>query len=273
MLKRVILAILACSVFAAAGCDTVKPYVKSTKKLYKDYVNVDPTIDLTDPGISDPSINKLAALFAPVDERVEFLLRALSAQDLPPSREWCQSFMDSFPWLSGMAVMTESGTVSFKLPMFTIKQVDYAPLLELENLYKARKMGAYVATSELGAEIMVAKPLFVDNEYKGLLVASFDPGSLAKFSPEPGNLLMFIPGTPLWSGDDSGAAQALAGLNWKNLLKSDVSGEQSVGGTRYLWQSRFLAQVRLIYAVSAVTAPAKAAKPEPKPAPAAAPAP
>ncbi|KAF0233104.1 MAG: hypothetical protein FD177_1907 [Desulfovibrionaceae bacterium] len=181
--------------------------------------------------------------------------------------------MDSFPWLSGMAVVTESGVVSFKLPMFTIKQVDYAPLLELENLYKARKMGAYVAASELGAEIMVAKPLFVDNEYKGLLVASFDPGSLAKFSPEPGNLLMFIPGTTLWSGDDSGAAQALAQMNWKNLLKSDVAGEQAVGGTRYLWQSRYLAQVRLIYAVSAVTAPAKAAKPEPKPAPAAAPAP
>ena len=163
MLKRIFLAILACTMFAASGCDTVKPYWKSTKKMYKEYVNVDPNVDLTNTGNSDPSLIKLAEMFTPVDERLEFLLRALSAQDLPPSQEWCQAFMDSFPWLSGVAVVTNSGNVSFKLPMFTLKSVDYAPLLEFENLYKNRKMAAYVAASELGAEIMVGKPLFVDN--------------------------------------------------------------------------------------------------------------
>jgi hypothetical protein len=272
MFKRVFLALLACALFAAAGCDTVKPYWKGTKKFYKDYVNVDPTVDLKDTGISDPSLRKLANLFTPVDERLEYLMRALSAQDLPPDREWCQAFMDSFPWLTGVAILNESGSVNFRLPAFSIKQVDFSPMMEFESIYKARKMAAYVASSELGAEIMVAKPLYVDNEFKGLLVAHFDPGNLAKFSPEPGQLIMVAPGAPLWNGDDSAAAQALAQLNWKNILKSEVSGEQRIGGTRYLWQARFLAQARLIYAVSAVSAPAKDAKPEPAPQPAPAPA-
>lgn len=272
MVKRLFPALLVCALLAAAGCDTVKPYWKSTRKLYKEYVNVDPSIDLKDPGISDPSVRKLAELFTPVDERLEFLLRALSAQDLPPNPEWCQSFMDSFPWLTGMAVLTDSGMVTFKLPAYTIKPVDFAPLMEFEKLYKERKMAAYVATSELGAEILVAKPLFVDNDFKGLLVAHFDPGNLAKFSPQPAQLIMIAPGQPLWSGENASAAQALAQLNWKNILKSNVSGEENVGGTRYLWQSRFVAQTRLVYAVSAASAPAKAPKPEPQPAAAPAPA-
>ena len=273
MLKRIFLACLACALFAASGCDTIKPYWKSTKRYYKEYVNVDPSIDLKDPGISDPSVRKLANMFTPVDERLEYLVRALSAQDLPPDREWCQAFMDSFPWLTGMAVLTESGSVSFKLPMNAIKPVDFSPLMDFDKIYKSRKMAAYIAVTELGAEILVAKPLFVDNDFKGLLVAHFDPGNLAKFSPEPGKLIILAPGTSLWSGDDSSAAQALSKLNWKSLLKNDVSGEQRVGGTLYLWQSRFLAQERLIYAVQAASAPANAPKIEPQPAPAPKPAP
>lgn len=268
MLKRVFLALTACAVFASAGCDTVRPYMKSTKQFYKDYINVDPAIDLKNPGIDDPSVRKLAELFAPVDERLEFLLRSLSAQDLPPSPDWCQGLMDAFPWLSGMAVLTDSGTVTYKLPAYTLKPVDYAPLLELEKLYKARKMGAVVASSELGAEIMIAKPLFADNEYKGLLVAHFDPGNLAKFSPEPGKLLIVAPGAPLWNGDDAGAAQSLAQLKWKDIFKSNVSGEQRIGGALYLWQSRYVAQTRIVYAVAAVPPAAKAPKQEaPKPEP------
>jgi hypothetical protein len=273
MLKRVIPAMLACVLFAASGCDTVKPYWKGTKKMYKEYVNVDPSIDLKDPGDSDPSVRKLANLFTPVDERLEFLLRSLSAQDLPPDREWCQAFMDAFPWLSGMAVLTDTGLVSFKLPMYTIKPIDYAPLMEFDKLYKDRKMAASIAASELGSEVLVAKPLFVDNEFKGLLVASFDPGNLAKFSPEPGQLMIFAPGATLWNGDNAAASQALSQLNWKSIFKSNVAGEHTIGGTHYLWQSRFVAQARLIYAVSAAPAPAKPVKPAAQPAPAPAPAP
>ena len=269
MPKRFVPALLACALFITSGCDTVRPYVKSTKRFYKDWVNVDPSIDIGDPGISDPSLRKLAALFTPVDERLEFMLRALSARDLPPDRDWAQAFLDSFPWLSAVTVLTESGTVVSRMAPYSIKPVDYEPLMGLEKLYKARKLGGAVVIGELGAEVMVAKPLFVDNEYKGLLVAQFDPGSLAKFSPEPGQLIMVAPGAVLWSGDDTGAAQSLAQLNWKSILKSNVSGEQRIGSVRYFWQARYVGQERIVYAVAEAPKPVKVAKEQAQPAPAA----
>ncbi|GFK94584.1 hypothetical protein NNJEOMEG_02431 [Fundidesulfovibrio magnetotacticus] len=267
MSKRVFLVLLACALFALPGCDTVKPYVKSSKRFYKDWINTDPTIDLQNPGISDPSVRKLANLFTPVDERMEFLVRSLSAQDLPPNEEWCQGLMEAFPWLSGVAVLTDSGSVALKLPSFSMKAVDFAPLMDLGSRYKERKMAAYVAASELGAEVMIAKPLYIDSEFKGVLVAHFDMGALTKLSPEPGQLMVLTPGSVLWGGDDTAAAETLAKLNWKNLLKSEVTGEYKIGGTSYLWQARFLAQERLVYAVAAAKPEPKQAKPEPQPTP------
>jgi len=275
MHKRVILALVACALFAAAGCDTVKPYWKGTKKLYKEYVNVDPTIDLSELGTSDPTVLKFAELFTPVDAQLEYLLRALSAQDTPPESEWVQTLMTSFPWLTGVAELSTTGNVQRRYPAFSLKQVDFAPLLEFEKLYKARKMAATVAVTELGAEILIAKPLYVENDLVGLLVAHFDASSLAKQSPEPGKLLIMAPGAALWSGDDPSAGQALAQLKWNNLIKSSVTGVDVVGGRKYHWQARAVAQTYLIYAIEAVKAQPKPAKaePQPQPQPAAEPAP
>lgn len=275
MHKRVILALVACALFAASGCDTVKPYWKSTKKMYKEYVNVDPTIDLNDLGTSDPTVLKFAELFTPVDAQLEYLLRALSAQDAPPESEWVQNVMTSFPWLTGLAELSPTGSVVRRQPSFSIKNVDFAPLAEFENLYKQRKMAAAVSVTELGAEVMIAKPLYVENDFVGILVAHFDAASLAKQSPEPGKLLIMSPGEALWSGDDQSAGQAMSQLKWKNILKSNVTGQDTVGGRKFQWQARAVAQTYLIYAIETVKALPKQPKaaPQPQPAAEAAPAP
>ncbi|WP_243366302.1 hypothetical protein [Fundidesulfovibrio soli] len=273
MHKRVILALVVCALFAASGCDTVKPYWKSTKKMYKEYVNVDPTIDLTDLGTSDPTVLKFAELFTPVDAQLEYLLRALSAQDAPPDSEWVQNVMTSFPWLTGLAELSPTGTLVRRQPSFSIKKVDFAPLVEFEKLYKERKMAAAVSVTELGAEIMIAKPLYVENDFVGILVAHFDASSLAKQSPEPGKLLIMSPGETLWGGDDPGAGQAMAQLKWKNILKSNVTGQDTVGGRKFQWQARAVAQTYLIYAIETVKEQPKQPKAAPQPQPAAEPAP
>jgi hypothetical protein len=278
MLKHAIAAGLACVLLAATGCETMHSSWKGTKKLYKEYVNVDPAIDLKDPGISDPSLRKLAVMFTPVDEHLEYLLRAFTSQDAPPDPQWCQSFLQNYPWLSGLAILDESGNETFKLPSFSMKTIDYSPLQAFDKLYKARKMAAVVVPDELGAEVLLARPLYVDNNYKGLLVVHFDPGSLAKFSPDPDQLIMLAPGLPAWAGKNEAAAKSLAGLNWKDILKGNVSGELTQGGVRYVWQTRYLAQVQLVYMVEATAADkakpaqpaqsAQPAQPEPQAAPA-----
>ena len=273
MLKRVLPVMLACALLAAAGCDTMKSSWKGTKKMYKEYVNVDPRIDLKDPGISDPSLQKLANLFTPVDERLEYLLRDLSARDMPPDREWCEAFAAHYAWLSGLAVLSSSGATTFKLPPFGLKAVNLAPMMEFENIYKKRRMAAVVATGDLGAEIVVAQPLYTNNDFQGLLVAHFDSGSLAKFSPDPDQLFILAHGAVVWPGGDPATAKALSALDWKKILSGNVFGEVALGQTKYLWQSRYVAQTQIIYIVSAVIAPAKGKPVEPAAPKAAEPAP
>lgn len=273
MNKRVIPALLACVLLAATGCDTMKSSWKSTRKLYKEYVNVDPTIDLKAEAEEDPTVVKLAMLFAPVDEKLEYMLRALSSQESPPSRDWCDAFMSANPWLTGLAVLDTSGSAGIKLPSFSLKKVDYSPMMDFEAIYKQRKMAGYVEAGDLGSEVLVGQPLYANNEFVGVLVVNFDPAALAKFSPDPGKLIIVSSGAALWGGGDPAVAQALAKRDWKKILASDVSGDMREGGQTYLWQTRYLAHIQLVYMVA--QAPPKARKffSSQKSAPAVAPAP
>jgi len=261
MHKRVCLIVLACcAVFAASGCDTIKPYWKSTKSFYKSYINVDPTVDLKDEGTSDPTVRKLAELFTPVDARLEHLLRTLSTRDVPPEDDWLHAFLNVYPWVSGILVLDDSGKVVRGMRL-SPKQISWDPVLEFDKRYKKHDMAAAVAPSELGPEILIGKPLWVDGEYKGLLIVYFDPVNLAKFSPDPGQLLMFMPGQAFAVGGADTAQTLAAYKNWKKILKSNVSGTISIGGTTYLWESRYVAQLNLIYAVAKVPTPPKGTKP------------
>lgn len=266
MIKRLLPALLVCALLAAAGCDTMKSSWKSTRKLYKEYVNVDPTIDLSAQAESDATVLKLARLFTPVDAQLEVFRRVFSAQESPPSREWSESLLAANPWLSGLVLLSESGTVESKLPAFSLKRVDFSPLMNFESLYKQRKMAGYVDAGDLGAEVLVAQPLYALNEFKGLLVAHFDPAALAKFSPEPDQLMILCSGVALWGGKDSATAAALAKLDWKKILASNVSGEIRHGSSTYLWQARYLAHIQLVYIVEAVP-PASKSKAIPAPQP------
>lgn len=256
MIKRVFPALLACVLLAATGCDTMKSSWKSTRKLYKEYVNVDPTIDLKAEAEEDPTVLKLATLFAPVDEKLEYMIRALSSQESPPSREWCEAFMSANPWLTGVAVLDASGSASVKLPSFTLKQVDYSPMMDFEAVYKQRKMAGYVESGDLGSEVLVGQPLYSNNEFAGVLVVNFDPATLAKLSPNPDNLIIVSSGVALWGGKDPAAAQSLAKRDWKKILAGDVTGDIREGGQTYLWQTRYLAHIQLVYMVA--QAPPKA---------------
>jgi hypothetical protein len=89
---------------------------RSTKKLYRHYINVDPTIDLSDQGISDKGLQHLAALFMPVDERLMNMMRALGCQDTPPESDWPQQFLANYSWLSGVAVLDNAGVVRMQAP-------------------------------------------------------------------------------------------------------------------------------------------------------------
>ena len=233
---------------------------RDTKKLYREYVNTDPTIDFSAQGITDKGVQHLAALMMPVDERLMAMLRALGSQDTPPESEWCHQLVTKYDWLSGVAVLDASGAVLSQDPSVPIRPLDYSGLLDFAERYKVRKLGAQIKTDELGTVIMVAAPYFKNNEWAGLVVASFDPRSLVRFSPQPDALVVLSTEGVVWPGG-GGQGEALAGLKWADMLKSNVSGEVSSGGAQYLWQARYVGQLELIYLADAREA--RNAKPEP----------
>ncbi len=265
------LAALCCLAVMATGCSTIKTSWRDTKKLYREYVNTDPTIDFSEQGVTDKGLQRLAALFMPVDERLMGLLRTMGSQDTLPENEWCQQLLSNHDWLSGVAVVDASGSVRFQVPSVPMRSLDFAPLLEQAERYKVRKMGASVKTDELGTVVMVAAPYFQNNEWAGLVVASFDPRNLTRFSPEPDALVVLSTEGVVWPGRAGQGGEALAGLNWNDILKGAVQGEVSAAGGQYVWQARYVGQVEFIYLTDAREARAK--KPEPQKPAAPAPAP
>lgn len=255
------LAALCCLAVLTTGCSTMKTTWRSTKKLYREYVNTDPTIDLSNEGITDKGLQRLAALMMPVDERLMQMTRALGCQDTPPESDWSQQLLNTYSWLSGLVVLDASGNIRSQVPSVSMHPLNFAPLLEQADRYKKRQLGAAVQNDEFGTVVMVAAPYFENNEWAGLVVAFFDPRTLIGFSPEPGSLVVLSTDGTLWPGGAQGG-ESLAGLKWNDILKGSVQGEMAVGGGDWVWQSRYLGQLNVIYLADAREA--RASKPEPK---------
>ncbi len=263
---------LAVAIMALAllsGCSTISNTWKDTKKVYKDYIDVDPTVDLTDEGITDKGLQKLARLFGPVDQRLETFTRVYYTQDNPPEPEWCTQLLADFPWLSGMAVVNKDGAVRLQEPAVALRSLDFAPILEVEDRLSKRKLVAYTKVDDLGALVYVAAPFFENNEYAGIIVSWFEPRTLVEASPSPDELFVLQPEEVLWPGGQPETAQGLVSAPWADILKSEVQGERDIAGKRYVWQARYLGQLRLLYLTEMPAAVEP--KPAPEPAPAAGP--
>ena len=255
-----------------SGCSTFRDTWKDTRSLYKEYVNTPVKVDIQCPPPGDQAQLKLAKLFMPADENLEKLLRLFSAQDVMPPAEWCRDLMDIYPWLAGVAVISDSGQVVTKYPEVDLIPTNFDPLLEQKARYKTRLMAGQVDVTELGSLVYIATPLFKENEWSGILVAYFDPRSLVKLSPNPADLYIVSSEGVLWEGGDPAVAKSLAAEKWANILKGDICGTVSAAGGKYLWQARFIGNKPIIYLTNEKTpfvaaAPAAVAAPETPPAP------
>ena len=188
------------------------------------------------PKIPEPLLAQLA------DPGRMKLSRVLSCQDTPPENDWVQQLFSSFSWLTGVALVDTSGVAKFQAPASFIRPLDFAPLLELSDRYKARKLGAVVKTDEFGTVVMLAAPYFENNEWTGLIVAFFDPRSLLHFSPDPSALAVVSSDGTAWPGGSEQGA-SLASIQWDAILKSNVQGEMSAAGGKWIWVSRNLGQL------------------------------
>jgi hypothetical protein len=238
------------AVVLATGCSGWKDSraVQAPRQLYKGYINIDPSIDLSNPGVGNKGQEELAFLFAGMDQKLLELTRQLDGRDTLPSEQWFDQMMRRFDWLSGMGAVDSQGAVLTRKPESGMKVPDYDVLLHDNVLYGDRALRAGVEQNPLGPEVYVGTPFYEDTSWLGLLVAHFDFRSLVRYSPDPDRLMILYEGGVLWPGTGFDQEGLLA-IDWSTLLRRNIQGTLRLEKDEYYWMSRYIGQLRLIYLV------------------------
>ena len=256
MYRLLILALSAC-VLCLAGCgyfQTTKDTWKYTKRQYYAYINKPATLDLTDTGSATPYQQALGECVSRVDESLKLFARTMENSDLSPSPQWVMETLENFPWLSGFALLNAEGQVEARFPEYDLREFDATPLIEHDPKQMMLDLRTMVQKTPGGVEIYVGKPVYINGEFRGLVVAHFDPRNLVMASSAQADMLAIIsPHGELYAGSGS-AAGAASVANWEKLLLDDSYGY--VGGSNeYFWLTRYLGNLPVVYVISTSAEP------------------
>ncbi len=221
--------------------------VKTGKKVYSEYVNPRPQVDLVVQAEETCAPPDFASLFVPVDTRLHALERELSVQDSYPQDAWFDGFVQRHPWLSSLTAVNTSGEILFQKQTDRQDRLAYGSLISGE--WKTRHPRAVIAENGPGTRLCLIMPFFKNNVWKGCLVAAFVPEDLVEFSPESASLVL-LDSTKhvLWAGNYADRIDVLADHPWEELLAEQVSGEIDADGEHFFWLGRSFAGTWLIYA-------------------------
>lgn len=254
MKRSVLFVFLAFVLLAGSGCETMRSSWKGTKKLYKSYINVDPTVDLQAAESCDPLVKKLAVMVYPVDQRLDAMIHDLTLSDMVPEPDWPDTFFLKHNWVANITLISMDGALQASVPTRGALSLDAATLEEMRPTLEKRQLMAMVDESGSSPTLILMQPIFTKTGLAGVSAVTVDPAGLARLSNSPDQLMIFTPKTMLWSGG-AGAAGAIMQQPWPSILKSEVCGEKNMGGTKYLWQARYQGQLQLIYATEATVLP------------------
>ena len=126
---RTCLALL-CALGLSAGCTSYQPTKevwKGTKGLWYTYASPPASIDYNDTGTLPSGALKLSQAMFGIDLELEKFQRVMMNADKPPTNAWIQTFLQSFPWMNGIAGVKYDGTILGQEPQTTLKELDYIP--------------------------------------------------------------------------------------------------------------------------------------------------
>ncbi|NCC23840.1 MAG: hypothetical protein EOM25_01375 [Deltaproteobacteria bacterium] len=247
-IKIALIVLLLAVCLTASGCSYLKSTWKGTRKVYKEYVNPNPSLDLEVP--EDSPRAEFSRLFRPVDTQLARLYRIMNSQDRFPSDEWYGRVLEELPWLSGLMAIDSSGVVLHQEPPVTMKSLDFTSELALGDEWNDRKVRGGFKETPLGPEFFLAAPFFKDSLWQGLIVAHFDPRSLCRLSDAPDRLILFSNST-LFCGrlGAEGPDKAMQLIENRLLNADKIQGTMDVDGRVYLWLARTMGGVWFIYAM------------------------
>jgi hypothetical protein len=249
--RYIFLLFLVCGCLAASACQshqTLKDSWKFTKRQYTNYLNTPASVDLSDTGDRADYEIALGEAVLNIDNELSRLIRAMENTDHNPSPEWALSMVQKFPWISGVALVGSDGVVNSRYPEYFAKEFDASPLLEPDPKQRPGMLRDYVQTSDSSPEIYLGNPVYFGEDLLGIIVAHFDPATLATLSPNPDSFIMLTPAGIVWQGRFGGGISAGTD-EWKNILENKSSGTVGSGDSTFFWLTRYIGNLPLVYAI------------------------
>lgn len=235
-----------------AGCGAADSEAwKNTKEFYYSYVNTPTVVDVSSPESLKSEETQLVNRIMPIDQQITMLERILDAVSGVPDQAYVQDMQRRLPWISSFVMVAPTGEVLDSIPSPMMKELDFAWLTEANPNVRPRALRAHVQESPLGAEVMIARPVYQGTELALYFVVTFDPRTLLPFSAEPNDIIMRTPELLLWSGDAIYSDTALADTDWNNLLRKESFGKITKNGHTMVWLVRYVGTMPLIFATTA----------------------
>lgn len=234
------------------GCasnQTAKDTWKGTKSLYRSYLNVPATVDLEERVDIADSDSHLAVAAEKVDHELNNLERWIENSPDDFDASWVQKTMKRFPWLSGLALIDASGDVVAKQAQGFMKELEVDPLLEVDPKQSISALRSYVQASPLGYEVYLGNPIYFGEEFRGLLVAFFDPRNVVGFSPEPDQLIMASGHEIFWPGVYEASSLPMHGGEWAKTLANRPTGTVDNSSGSVKWTGRYFGNLHFAYGV------------------------
>ena len=240
---KYIVAVLAC-LCLCQGCN---PW-KTTKGVYKDYVNPAPQLCLDVEKTCSSEELYQASVFGPVDMRLDSLREALITRDSFPGDKWFEATRQKYPWLGVLTAVDRTGDILVNEAQSS--GVPVQMFLDYGDAWNDRRARMVVSTQASGSRIFLATPFFRGTTFQGLLVAGFDPALVAGFSPEPEKLGIIADGTSAWLGKGVSQDAGLFEKDWKMRLERDIRGTYSAEAGDVAWIGRRYGDKWIVYLVS-----------------------
>ena len=250
-MKRLVLFCLILSLIPVFGCSnnqTLRDSWKYTKRQYRTYLNVPAQLDYEDTGSCEVYEIALGDAMLDVDGSLLKLIRAMENSDRGPDQAWVTKMMQDFPWLTGVALADQNGAVMARYPEYFMKEFSVAPLLEPDPKQRRSALRAYVQDSPMGPEVYLANPVYVGEDFRGLVVVYFDPRALMSLSKDPGSMMLASPSGVLWRGRFASNSTAVDRTDWADVLRSKSCGLVGDKNDEFYWTTRYLGNFPLVYA-------------------------
>ena len=251
-MHRYFLLMVAACFLLLPGCrtpQTVKDAWKGTRSYYYEYLNTPAKLDMDDKGNVLDYQAALGFAVSGFDMQLQELERALQNSDQNPDAAWVSGMTVRFPWLSGVALTDEDGIPRAKIPPSFPKPFEIGNLLEVDPKQQLKELRAFVQNDLLGPEVYVGNPVYIGADFRGVIIAHFDPRGLLARTGDAAQVMIAGPDGILWSGMYDAEATPIAAVNWAERVKDDVYGIETNELGSFYWICRYIGNLPLIYAI------------------------